>query len=270
MILLGSSDVWIPSKKCKTCAKHKSFNSDVSSTYKVVKDTLYNDVPKTQSFTISYGSGDIKGNVASDQFGLNTLLLPNTVFGEVTSEDETISLFDMDGIVGLGFNGLAVVTKPGILDSIKFNYPNLSLSFSMYLSSDPDDHTKPSKITFGDYDLNIVGENATFFYTPVVRYSKELTYWTVTMTGFEIGTSDLFVTANDVMVTLSMCTYGLAKIKDDDCIDMYYSLLNVLSNDFTFRNSISIHCVLTKCILTQLLNKITFFCSIIINLEQVV
>jgi hypothetical protein len=114
----------------------------------------------------------------------------------------------MDGIVGLGFDGLASVTNPGILDSMKLNYPNLSQSFSMYLSSDPDDHTKPSKITFGNYDLSIVGENATLYYTPVIKYSNILTYWTVSMTGFEIGTSESFVTASEVEVALSVCTYG--------------------------------------------------------------
>jgi cathepsin D len=161
-----------------------------------------------QSFTVTYGSGGIRGNAASDHFSLNTLLLPALLFGEVTSEDSTIAGFDMDGIVGLGFDGLASVTKPGILNSMKLNYPNLSQSFSLYLSSDPDDHTKPSKITFGNHDLSIVGQNASFYYTPVMRYSEILTYWTVSMTGFEIGTSAPFVTASEVEVTLSVCTYG--------------------------------------------------------------
>ena len=165
-------------------------------------------------FTISYGSGDIAGSIATDVITLSTLILPGIIFGEVAKEDSAISGFDMDGIVGLAFNGLAAVTTSGILDNIELNYENTSLtkSFSLYLSSDPDDHTKPSKIMFGYYDLSIVSENALFFYTPVVRYTSLLTYWTVAMTGFEIGTTDQFTTADDVSVIFSVCTYGYVMI----------------------------------------------------------
>ena len=72
----------------------------------------------------------------------------------------------------------------------------------------PDDHTNPSKIMFGYYDLDIVSSKAAFYYTPIVRYTDSLTYWTVSLTGFEIGTSDEFVTADDVPVVFSVCTYG--------------------------------------------------------------
>ena len=42
------------------------------------------------------------------------------------SEDEAISSFDMDGICGLAFDGLAVITTPSLLQSVKANYPHLS------------------------------------------------------------------------------------------------------------------------------------------------
>ena len=160
------------------------------------------------TFKISYGSGDIAGEIASDTLTLSSLQLPGIIFGEVTKEGTAISSFDMDGIVGLGFNGLAVITSTGISDSIQINYSNLLKSFSLYLSSDPDDHTNPSKIMFGYYDLDIVSSKAAFYYTPIVRYTDSLTYWTVSLTGFEIGTSDEFVTADDVPVVFSVCTYG--------------------------------------------------------------
>jgi hypothetical protein len=81
----------------------------------------------------------------------------------------------------------------------------------MYLSSDPDDHTKPSKIVFGDYDLSIVSDKAQFFYTPIVRYTSLLTYWTVSMIGFEIGVTpdNSFVTADKVLVSYSICSDGM-------------------------------------------------------------
>ena len=199
----GSSDVWLPGSKCKTCANHKSFDSESSTTYAIVGKGK-----NKESFKISYGSGSVKGIVASDYLSISTLTLPDVVFGEVTTEDEAISSFDMDGICGLAFDGLAVITTPSLLLNIKNNYPHLSQSFSMYLSSDPDDHTKPSKIIFGSYDLSIVGENAQFFYSPVVRYTDVLTYWTVALTAFEVGSSGVFTTASAVNVAFSICAYG--------------------------------------------------------------
>lgn len=203
-IIKGSSDLWLPSEKCQTCSDHKTFDSAASSTYAAV----ITDTGNSRSFRISYGSGDIAGDVAVDSLELSSLSLPNILFGVVTSEGSIISSFDMDGIVGLAFDGLSIVTDPGIFSNIQVNYANLSQSFSLFLSSDPDDKTKPSKIMFGYYDLSIVSENALFFYTPVVRYSESLTYWTVAMTGFEIGTIAEFTTAENVLSVFSLCQYG--------------------------------------------------------------
>ena len=199
----GSSDIWLPGEKCKTCGDHKYFDSTQSSTYSTVGKGK-----NKESFKISYGSGGVKGIVATDTITLSTITLPNVVFGEVTSEDEAISSFDMDGICGLAFDGLAVITTPSLLQSVKANYPHLSQSFSMYLSSDPDDETTPSKIIFGDYDLTIVGEQAQFFYSPIVRYTDVLTYWTVGMKSFVVGTSNQFMGASNVEVAFSVCSYG--------------------------------------------------------------
>lgn len=43
----------------------------------------------------------------------------------------------MDGIAGLGFEGLAMVTKPTILDILARDHPELKNYFSVYLSTDP-------------------------------------------------------------------------------------------------------------------------------------
>jgi cathepsin D len=197
----GSSDLWLPSEKCETCGKHKSFDTSESTTY-----AISGHVPGMNIFKISYGSGDVKGLTATDVVTLSSLRFPAR-FGEVTYEDQAIADFDMDGICGLAFEGLAMVTVPGLLSTIRGSYPQLNNSFSMYLSSDPDDQTKPSRIMFGHYDLSIVGPTANFFYTPVVRYADLLTYWTVSMIGFRIATLTTYQ-VDDGEVVFSLCEYG--------------------------------------------------------------
>jgi len=204
----GSSDIWIPSASCESCGVHQTYDSSASSTFQTSSGSDGLPAP----FKISYGSGDVKGVIALDTISLSSLVLPEVKVGEVTEEDSTIADFDMDGIFGLAFDGLAVLTKPSILDVMTHTYPNLSHSFSIYLSADPDDADKPSIITFGGYDLSIVSESAQFYYTPVVRDTSALTYWTVSMTAFIVGSESTFTSKADVVVALSVCAYG------DNCL----------------------------------------------------
>jgi len=86
----------------------------------------------------------------------------------------------MDGICGLGFKGIASVTIPSLVDSLEGGMGKL---FAMFLNSDPDDSKNPSHISFGWYDLSIVGKDARFHYSPLKTHD---TYWGIYMTGFEI------------------------------------------------------------------------------------
>jgi hypothetical protein len=202
----GSSDIWLPGSKCVSCGTHTLFDEDESSSF--AKAVTSKGVIAT--FMISYGSGDVIGIIAFETITLSNLSLPDVKIGLAYSEDETISKFDMDGIVGLGFDGLAVVTKPSVIDAVTYTYPNLSHSFSIYLSTDPEDVSKPSSITFGGYDLSIVSETAEFYYTPVVRDASDFTYWTVSMNAFEVLETNEFFSEfdDDVTASFSVCRYG--------------------------------------------------------------
>ena len=124
--------------------------------------------------------------------------------------------FDMDGIFGLAFESLAAVTKPSPLHLMQEQNPGLTAGFSMYLSSDPSETHKMSFITFGGYDLDVVSPDALFYYTPLVKSSASnkkaaLTYWTVQLNGFEVGSAKNSIDDMDNFyaqgVKLSMCKY---------------------------------------------------------------
>jgi hypothetical protein len=199
----GSSDIWIPESACTTCGNSNSFVTAQSSTYEVSEGKDGSAAP----FKISYGSGSVKGVIMLETLTLSTLTIPAVKLGGVTYEDSTIADFDMDGICGLAFDGLSVVTKPSLLDSLTHTYPNLSHSFSLYLNADPDDTETASIITFGGFDLGLVSDTASFFYTPVIRDTSALTYWTVSLTGFVVGSSPTFTSTDEVVASLSVCAY---------------------------------------------------------------
>ena len=200
----GSSDIWIPGRSCKSCGAHNSFDDTLSSTFELSKGK-HN---KPASFVISYGSGSVEGSIGLDTVTLSAMSLTKVKVGIVTKEDSAIADFDMDGIVGLAFDGLSSVTTPNILDEMAHTYANLSESFAIYLSSDPDDHTKPSVVTFGGYDLSIVSPNATFHYAPVVRDGPDFTYWMISMKSFAISTSFQFSSLEETKVAYSFCGKG--------------------------------------------------------------
>lgn len=161
----GSSDIWIPSIKCSNCGSHSSFNPSLSSTYST-------NGPQSSSFDISYGSGGVSGNTAAEDitfYGSSTKILKNIFFGQVTKENDAIRSFHMDGVCGLAFSGLSTITKPSLIEIIFEQYPNVSRTFSLYLNSDPADITSPSRLYFGSFDLSLVGPNAKFYYTPVIK-----------------------------------------------------------------------------------------------------
>ena len=202
----GSSDLWLPSIKCTECGNHKLFDETKSSTYNINSDgTPYKS---TNQFSIEYGSGSVYGIAAQETITISSLKFPEIRLGIVTSEGKDIQDFDMDGICGLGFDGLATVTTPGLLDDIESLYPKLSNSFSFYLNTDYNDNKNPSILQIGGYDLSIVSPTAKFFYTPVIKIGNELAYWSVAMTGFEIGESSKFINSKDFISKYSQCIYA--------------------------------------------------------------
>lgn len=50
-----------------------------------------------------------------------------------------IRTFMMDGIAGLGFGGLSMVTTPTLLELLHRDHPEVPNVFSVYLSCDPSD-----------------------------------------------------------------------------------------------------------------------------------
>lgn len=177
----GSSDLWVPGRKCKECGKHDTFDGSKSSSYKAHASSV---------FQVDYGSGRVTGSLAEETVTLAGLDIKGVKFGEVTYEDEEIREFMMDGIAGMAFPGLAMATQPTLLELLHAQHPDVPYLFSVYLSTKPDDDK--SHLSFGSYDLSLVGKNATWHYTPLVRRGGEdstLKYWLTKLNGVDLEKS---------------------------------------------------------------------------------
>ncbi|KAH0450809.1 hypothetical protein IEQ34_021501 [Dendrobium chrysotoxum] len=98
----GSSNLWVPSAKCRfsiACFFHSKYKSSNSNTY----------TANGKSAAIQYGTGAIAGFLSQDHVGVGDLLVKDQVFIEATSEPGTTFLVaKFDGILGLGFKEISV------------------------------------------------------------------------------------------------------------------------------------------------------------------
>jgi hypothetical protein len=61
----GSSDIWVPSTKCKSCGWHHRFNPEGSTSYLVS-----NSQSDYETFTLRYGSGTVQGIVVRETISI--------------------------------------------------------------------------------------------------------------------------------------------------------------------------------------------------------
>lgn len=186
----GSSNLWVPSSKCRlslACYFHPKFKGSKSTTYKA----------DGSQCNIQYGTGAVYGILSEDTVTVGDLEVTNQKFMEATKEPGlTFMLAKFDGILGLGFQEIAVdnVTPVwyNMLDQGLVSEP----VFSFWLNRDPDAEVG-GEIIFGGMDSDHYIGNHT--YVPVSRKG----YW-----QFDMG---------DVLVdgeSTGFCANGCAAIAD--------------------------------------------------------
>jgi len=75
----GSTDLWVPSKRCKSCHNERYFHADQSSTFAPkMRQTVMGTIPKP--VTLSYGSGEISGFDVQDTVKFGSVALKNQTF----------------------------------------------------------------------------------------------------------------------------------------------------------------------------------------------
>lgn len=218
----GSSDTWVPGTDCTDCGTHTLFRYTDSTTF----------LDTQEKFTDAYGSGSVSGTVVVDTITLGHYKVDSVKFGVIDTETEKLQGFLADGIFGMGFEGLAQISRPTLFTALASQNPEINNMFAFYLT--PDAYRAGSELHIGGFDLSVVGPNASFHYTPVVKLPEfdAYMYWTVQMNHFsgrnsstnlcspfcyaivDTGTSLISVPDGQYNAVLAVITAGL------DCDDI--------------------------------------------------
>lgn len=132
----------------------------------------------------------MSGTIAVDTISVGGYRVDNVKFGVVRDETEKLQVFIADGILGLAFEGLAHISRPTLFTSLAQQNPAMLNLFAFYLT--PEAYHAGSELHIGGYDLSVVGPNASFHYTPVVKLPEfdAYMYWTIQMNRFSVGQND--------------------------------------------------------------------------------
>lgn len=124
------------------------------------------------------------GTIVVDTVTVGAYRVESVKFGVISDETEKLQVFIADGIFGLAFEGLAHISRPTLFTQLAQQNPEIDNMFAFFLT--PEAYQHGSELHIGGYDLSVVGKNASFHYTPVVKLPEfdAFMYWTVKMNHF--------------------------------------------------------------------------------------
>ncbi|KAF9935464.1 hypothetical protein BGZ67_003414 [Mortierella alpina] len=171
----GSSDLWIPSIKCKeaSCLSHQRFNGKHSSSY----DTL--DPP--EPFEIEYGTGEVSGVISEDIITLGGLSSKRPIrFAESKTSSPLFGRAIFDGVFGLAYQEMSSSgEQPPFLSMMEQRtVKNGMFGFFMGQGS--------GELAFGGYDSSRI-EGNDILWSKVIKKG----YWEIMMDGVKSEKEEL-------------------------------------------------------------------------------
>lgn len=163
----GSFLSWVPSTSCTSL----SCLNPTHSVYGPENSTTYN--ASSTTFGLAYGTGSVKGVIATDSLTLAGLTV-DLSFGSASTTSDDFNNFPFDGILGLGnlYNYLGYLTFMGVVAQNKLLKSNV---FGIDLSR-AEDGSNDGEISFGAPDTSKY--SGSLSYTPVVEGSSS---WTIAL-----------------------------------------------------------------------------------------
>lgn len=181
----GSSNLWVPGRKCTSasCLTHTRYDPSRSSTY----------VANGTEFHIQYGSGQVSGILDQDTVDFGPFAVKNTTFAE-TEQEPGIAFVEakFDGLLGMAFQSIAVDNvTPVFQDAVKQGLIK-SPVFGFWLADSSS--AQGGELTLGGVDPSHYTGDITYF--PLISE----TYWEIQLDKISIGGTELNIKTNKGVV----------------------------------------------------------------------
>jgi len=182
----GSSNVWVPSKKCGffTCYLHPRYKK--SKTYE----------EDGRPYKVEYGSGPVEGVFSKDTVTVGNIDVASQPFAEVSKVsfgplNIAFAAGKFDGLLGLGFKSISAYNIPTPFESMIDQGLIDEPVFAFYLQKDAD---AVGELTFGGMDpAHYTGDLVN------VPLTSE-TYWEVELTDMKFGGSQVDGTTKKAII----------------------------------------------------------------------
>ncbi|RSH83433.1 uncharacterized protein EHS24_007117 [Apiotrichum porosum] len=177
----GSADLWVESSSCSGCAG-TTYSSSSSSSY----------ASSNATFSISYGSGDATGTLATDTVTMAGFAVASQTFAQVTSMTSGLISSSVSGIMGLSWEALSYSKATPWWETLAASSQWDSKLFAFYLkrwrdvsgatSSESDGGTA----NFGALDSSLYSGDVTY-----VTLASNPEYWEIPMSSVAVGSTSI-------------------------------------------------------------------------------
>lgn len=176
----GSADLWVTSASCasSTCTSLPSkFDASKSSSFKNA----------SSAFSITYGSGNAQGYLASDTVSLADYTVSSQTFAVIQTMSASLINEPLAGLMGLGFSSLSVSKSTPwwvSLATTKWNEPMFAFYLKRYrnVASASSTEADGGKVSFGEVDTSLYTGNINY----VSVADGKQAYWNIPIAGISV------------------------------------------------------------------------------------
>ncbi|KAH7958619.1 hypothetical protein HPB49_003380 [Dermacentor silvarum] len=176
----GSSNLWVPSKRCSgtgpACRANRKYDRTKSTTY----------FKNGTGFEIAYESATVRGELSTDTFAISDVRVQRQTFAEITEKDgNPVGVEKFDGVLGLGYPQNAVLNVTPVFDNMIAQGVLEKPIFAVHLNRNASD-ANGGEVLFGGINKDRYTGDIT--YVPV---TKKL-FWQFRMDGIKLPNGYVF------------------------------------------------------------------------------
>lgn len=193
----GSGHFFLPSSTCNStvCRRHRRFDRRASATSTDINHdgaVVQENASERDQVAIAYGTGEVTGEFVRETVCLGDAGCASMrVVLATEMTQEPFSMFEFDGVLGLGLDSLAVDPEFSFFEQLSRQSPGFEARFGYFVSKNDE---MPSEISFGGHDSRRVAHDLQW--SPVHRPDQG--YWQVKIVSVSVAGEPLpFCQAGD-------------------------------------------------------------------------